>query len=316
MTNAFSTSSSASSASAARRIGVMFDRARRPEELASFAAELENLGAGPQVDDLWVVEDLGWAGGVSSATLALAATERLRVGIGISPAPLRNPALLAMEFATLARVFPGRFVAGIGHGSPDWMAQVGAASPTKLALLEETIGAVRGLLSGATTSVDGRTVHIDGVTLVHPPAEAPPVVAGVVRPRSLELSGRVADGTVMAEGQGPRAVEAALNTIAKGRAAVSPDGPAAHELIVFTHLYVDDDPAGVTTATAPVVAEYTEWLGIPREDVFLAAGPAATAAERIRSLWEAGADTVVLRPIGENPLGQVRVALAALAELA
>ncbi|MEW1718688.1 LLM class flavin-dependent oxidoreductase [Streptomyces sp. NPDC093109] len=297
----------------------MFDRDRRPEELASFAAELENPATGPQVDDLWVVEDLAWAGGVSSATLALAATERLRVGIGISPAPFRNPALLAMEFATLARVFPGRFVAGIGHGSTDWMVQVGAASPTKLALLEETIAAVRGLLSGATTSVDGRTVHIDGVTLVHPPAVAPPVVAGVVRPRSLELSGRVADGTVMAEGQGPRAVEAALNTIAKGRAAVSPDDPAAptaHELIVFTHLYVDDDPARVATATAPVVAEYTQWLGIPQEDVFVAAGPAATAAERIRSLWEAGADTVVLRPIGDDPLGQVRTVLAELAELA
>ncbi|WP_329072862.1 LLM class flavin-dependent oxidoreductase [Streptomyces sp. NBC_01429] len=303
----------------------MFDRDQRPEELASFAAELEGLGAdgGPRVDDLWVVEDLAWAGSVASATLALASTERLRVGIGISPAPLRNPALLAMELATLARVFPGRLVAGVGHGASEWMAQVGAASPTKLALLEETIEAVRGLLTGATTSVAGRTVHIDGVTLVHPPAVAPPVVAGVVRPRSLELSGRVADGTVMAEGQGPRAVEAALNAIAKGRASASADGPSgtsglsgpsAHELIIFTHLYVDDDPARVATATAPVVAEYTQWLGIPPQDVFLAAGEATTATARIRSLWEAGADTVVLRPVGDDPLGQVRAALAELGE--
>ncbi|RDG38665.1 LLM class flavin-dependent oxidoreductase [Streptomyces corynorhini] len=302
----------------ARRIGVMFDRDQRPEELSSFAAELEKLGAegGPRVDDLWVVEDLAWAGSVASATLALAATERLRVGIGIAPAPLRNAALLAMELSTLARVFPGRLVAGVGHGAAEWMAQVGAASPTKLALLEETITAVRGLLTGATTSVTGRAVHIDGVTLVHPPAVAPPVVAGVVRPRSLELSGRAADGTVMAEGQGPRAVEAALDAIAKGRAAASPDGPAAHELIIFTHLYVDDDPARVATATAPVVAEYTQWLDVAPEDVFLAAGEAATAAGRIRGLWEAGAATVVLRPVGDDPLGQVRAALAALGALA
>ncbi|MGO4429881.1 LLM class flavin-dependent oxidoreductase, partial [Streptomyces sp. MCAF7] len=150
----------------------MFDRDGKPEELSAFARAVEEYGA----DDLWVVEDLGWAGAISSATLALAATERLRVGLGIAPAPLRNPALLAMELAMVARVFPGRFIAGVGHGVPEWMAQVGAASPTPLALLEETITVVRTLLRGETATLDGRAVHIDGVTLVHPPAEPPPVV--------------------------------------------------------------------------------------------------------------------------------------------
>nr|WSZ98988.1 LLM class flavin-dependent oxidoreductase [Streptomyces sp. NBC_00857] len=290
----------------ARRIGVIFDRDQRPEDLAEFAAAVEELGA----DDLWVVEDLAWAGGVSSAAIALAATRRLRVGIGIMPAPLRNPALLAMELATLARAFPGRLIAGIGHGAPEWMAQVGASIPTKLALLEETITAVRSLLAGGTTAFDGRTVQVDAVRLVHPPAEPPPVVAGVVRPRSLELSGRAADGTVMAEGQGPRAIEAALDAIAKGRKTADPARP--HELVLFTHLCVDDDPERVTAASAPVIAEYTEFLGVPPEEVFLVAGDAATTAGRIRGPWDSGADTVVLRPVGKDPLGQVRSALAAL----
>ncbi|MFI1331024.1 LLM class flavin-dependent oxidoreductase [Streptomyces sp. NPDC020845] len=289
-----------------RRIGVMFDRDGKPEELSAFARAVEEYGA----DDLWVVEDLGWAGAIGSATLALAATERLRVGIGIAPAPLRNPALLAMELATVARVFPGRFIAGVGHGVPEWMAQVGAASPTPLALLEETITVVRTLLRGETATLDGRAVHIDGVTLVHPPAEPPPVVSGVVRPRSLELSGRAADGTVMAEGQGPGAIAAALGHIAKGRATAGATHP--HELVVFTHLCVADDPERVATDTAPVRDEYSEWLGVPREEVFLAAGDAATAAERVRALWGAGAETVVLRPVGEDPLAQVCSALGAL----
>ncbi|MFE2427537.1 LLM class flavin-dependent oxidoreductase [Streptomyces sp. NPDC059373] len=288
-----------------RRIGVMFDRDRRPEELRPFAREAEDLG----VDDLWVVEDLGWAGAMSSAALALAATDRLRVGIGIAPAPLRNPALLAMELAMLERVFPGRLIAGIGHGAPEWMAQVGAATPRKLALLEETIAAVKALLRGETLTVAGQTVRMDAVRLVHPPAAAPPVVAGVVRPRSLELSGRVADGTVIAEGQGPREIEAAIGHISKG---IGEAGAASHEVIVFTHLCVGDDPQRVAAATAPIVEEYMGWLKVPADDVFLAAGPVATAAERIRSLWDAGADTVVLRPVGADPAGQVRDALAAL----
>ncbi|RKN11594.1 LLM class flavin-dependent oxidoreductase [Streptomyces radicis] len=281
------------------RVGVMFDRGQRPEDLAAFATEAEESG----LDDLWVVEDLSWAGGVSSAALALAATRRLRVGIGIMPAPLRNPGLLAMEVATLARVFPGRLVAGVGHGVGAWMEGVGAGTPSKLALLGETITALRALLAGETVRVNGRAVRIDELRLVHPPATPPPVVAGVVRPRSLELSGRVADGTVLAEGNGPARVATALTHIAPTR---------PHELIVFTHLRVSDDPALLAAEVAPVAEETAGFLGVPTADAFLATGDAATAADRVRSLWRAGATTVVLRPIGDDPLGQVRAALAAL----
>jgi 5,10-methylenetetrahydromethanopterin reductase len=52
----------------------MYDRDWPPEGLPAFAREVEALG----VDDLWVVEDLGWNGGVSAAA-ALAATQQLRV---------------------------------------------------------------------------------------------------------------------------------------------------------------------------------------------------------------------------------------------
>ncbi len=302
----------ASSSGAPRpRVGVMFDRERRPEELRDFARTAEECG----VDDLWLVEDLGWAGSVSSAALALAATERLRVGIGILPAPLRNPALLAMELATLARLFPGRLVAGIGHGVPEWMAQVGAATPAKLALLEETVTVVRALLGGETVTFQGRAVRVDGVRLVHPPAPeaVPPLVTGVVRPRSLQLSGRVADGTIVAEGQGPSRIAAALGHIATGQEAARAAGAERlHELIVFTHLCVSDDAEHLAAATAPVAAEYSEWLGIPSAEVFLAAGDADTVARRVHSLWAAGASTVVLRPVGDDPLAQLRTALAAL----
>ena len=157
-----------------RRVGVLFDRERAPEELAGFARAMESMG----VDDLWVVEDIGWAGSIASAAVALAATSRIRVGIGIVPAPLRNPALLAMEFAALARMFPDRLVAGVGHGVAGWMRQVGAATPHQLALLEETITAVRALLRGETVTLRGTVVRLDAVRLVHPPAVPPPVASG------------------------------------------------------------------------------------------------------------------------------------------
>lgn len=287
------------------RVGVMFDRDQPPEALAAFAAGVEEAGA----DDLWVVEDLGWAGSISSAAIALAATGRLRVGIGIAPAALRNPALLAMELATLARAYPGRVIFGLGHGVAEWMRQVGAEPASKLALLEETIIGVRALLGGETVAMRGREVTIDGVRLVHPPAQVPPLVTGVVRPRSLELSGRVADGTILAEGIGPERIADARVHLDRGRA--DGDRPG-HELIVFTYLCVDDDAERAAAATRQMVAAQAGWLGAEPADLFTLIGPVGAVPERVAALRAAGADTVVLRPLGAAPLDQVRRALAAL----
>jgi 5,10-methylenetetrahydromethanopterin reductase len=287
------------------RIGFMFDRDRAPEELAAFATALEELGA----DDLWVVEDLGWAGSISATATALAATRRLRVGIGIAPVALRNPALLAMELATLARVHPGRMVAGLGHGIPEWMRKVGAETSHKLALLEESIVAVRALLQNETVTTHGRAVTIDGVKLVHPPRVVPPIVTGVVRPRSLELSGKVADGTIIAEGNGPAQLAAAREHIDRGRQAG--DRPA-HELIVFAFLFVDDDPVRAAQVTREILAGQAAWLAVAPEELFSLVGPAATIAGRVEALHAAGAATVVLRPLGPDPAGQAQVALTAL----
>ena len=85
-------------------------------------------------DELWVIEDLPFAGGISQAAAVLGATDTVSVGHGIAPAPFRNPAALAMEWATLAGMFPGRLIGGLGHGVQEWMGQIGdrVASPLTL----------------------------------------------------------------------------------------------------------------------------------------------------------------------------------------
>jgi alkanesulfonate monooxygenase SsuD/methylene tetrahydromethanopterin reductase-like flavin-dependent oxidoreductase (luciferase family) len=298
-----------------RRLGVMFDRSLPPETLAGFACEVERAGA----DDLWVVEDLRWAGSIASAGTALAATGSLRVGIGIAPAPLRNPALLAMELGTLARIHPGRLVAGVGHGALGWMREVGAAVPNQLALLEETISAVRAILRGEDVTVDGRAIHLEGMRLVHPPQQVPPVIAGVIGPRSLELSGRVADGTLVVEGRGPKELAGIRSLIDKGRASADAGvgGSGAdrpHELLVLTHLCLDEDADRVRTALEPIRTEYSGFLGVPPEEVFTVSGGPADVAERARALWQAGVDTVILRPVGDDPVEQFARAVSAIRE--
>ena len=92
----------------------------RPRELTaarghpSVARRGEELGFG----ELWLAEDYFFTGGISGATAVLAETKEVPVGLGIVSAMVRHPAVLAMEIATMARMYPGRVHPGIGLGVP------------------------------------------------------------------------------------------------------------------------------------------------------------------------------------------------------
>jgi alkanesulfonate monooxygenase SsuD/methylene tetrahydromethanopterin reductase-like flavin-dependent oxidoreductase (luciferase family) len=266
-----------------------------PEELPAIAARVEAAG----FDELWLWEDCFFAGGVAATAAAIAATSRVRVGLGIMPAPVRNPAFAAMEIAALARLHPGRVMAGIGHGVTPWMRQIGAKPESQLALLEETIAAVRALLAGERVSTEGRYVRLDGVRLDHPPAEVPPVYAGVRRARSLALSGRVADGTILSEPSAVPYIEWAREQIAPTRdhrltvyAWCSPDRDALRPLVAERLL--DGGPQvealGLSGAPDPVPDELLDRLTVT--------GSPEESAAAIRALGAAGADAVVLIPPG------------------
>ena len=109
--------------SAAPALGITFVPTLPPEDLHAMAVAAEEAG----LDELWVWEDCFKESAIASAAAALAWTSRLRVGIGLLPVPLRNVALTAMELASLERMFPGRLIAGVGHGVQFWMEQVGAS---------------------------------------------------------------------------------------------------------------------------------------------------------------------------------------------
>ena len=146
--------------------GVMFRREWPADRLLDYARQVE----AHDLDELWVVEDLTFHGGFTQATAALAATSRINVGIGIAPAVVRNVAYTAMEIATLAQMFPGRFHMGFGHGVDFWIEQVGAAPASWMSSLRETVEVTMRLLAGENVTLDGDYVHLDAVQLAHPAA--------------------------------------------------------------------------------------------------------------------------------------------------
>ncbi|MGB3327692.1 MAG: LLM class flavin-dependent oxidoreductase [Thermomicrobiales bacterium] len=218
-------------------LGVMFRRDQHPATLADFARRVEAMG----FDQLWVVEDCFFLGGIAQTALALAATTRVKVGIGINPAVARNPAFLAMEYATLASTFPGRLIGGIGHGFGPWMEQVGAKPASWLRSIEEIAIAVQRILRGDDVTMHGDYVNLHDVRLFSPPEIVPPILLGVQAERSVRLAGRCADGLLLAEGAGPDYVRWARDLMAQGRADTGRDGQG--QVVVYAHCLVDDaDP--------------------------------------------------------------------------
>lgn len=187
------------------RIGAIFTPDHAPELFREAVTAAEAAG----VPELWVWEDCFRESAFAAAGAALAWTEHLRVGIGIAPMPLRNVALTAMEIATLERMFSGRLLPGVGHGVLSWMGQVGARVSSPLTLMREYVPALRALLAGEEVSVSGRYVSLDRVRLDWPPATPPPIYAAGEGPKTLALSGEVADGTVLVTGPPDRIAEAA-----------------------------------------------------------------------------------------------------------
>ncbi|THC48612.1 LLM class flavin-dependent oxidoreductase [Streptomyces sp. A1499] len=270
-------------------LGMVFRPQLPPERLRDVVREAEAAG----LAELWLWEDCFLESGIATAAAALAWSERLRVGVGLLPVPLRNVAVTTMEAATLHRLFPGRVMLGVGHGVQDWMGQVGARAESPLTLLREHLDAMRALLAGERVTTEGRYVRLDDVALDWPPATAPALYAGARGPRSVRLTGEAADGTILDASTPPDGVRGARRLIDEGReAAGRTDRP--HPVVVYLHA------ATGPGARARLDAELRREGNAEMPGLGVAGG-AEDVAKAVLRLAEAGADTVVLQPTADEP---------------
>ncbi|SIO89970.1 LLM class flavin-dependent oxidoreductase [Nocardiopsis sp. JB363] len=221
----------------------------------------------------------------------LARTERLRVFPDVANLPLRPPAIIAKNAASLDVLSGGRFELGLGAGG-FWEAIEAMGGPRRSpreaadALLE-AIEVIRLLWSDQrSVRFEGEHYRLAGVKPGPPPAHDIGIWLGVLGPRLLKAVGRVADGWV------------------PSHAFAGPDKlPGMHERI-------DEGAAEAGRDPATIRRVYNLWGAIEKGSGAAGSsgssgnaldGPVDQWVERITEFAvEYGMDTFVLGPAGES----------------
>jgi F420-dependent oxidoreductase-like protein len=153
------------------------------------------------VDYLWSAEAWGHDAVTPLAFMA-ARTSRIRLGTGIMQAGTRTPALVAMTAMSLAAMSGGRFLLGFGVSGPQviegWH---GIRFEHPIQRLREMVEIVRRATRGERLEYKGRIYELplpggEGKALRSAAKPQPniPIYLATLSPRSLEMTGEIADG--------------------------------------------------------------------------------------------------------------------------
>jgi 5,10-methylenetetrahydromethanopterin reductase len=176
-------------------------------------------------DSVWVAETRMTRDGFVPLAAIAAATRRIRVGTGIVNVYTRGPVVLAISFAALAELAPGRVLMGLGPGSPLVLAPQGVAWDRPVTRLRETCQVTKRLLRGEEVHFDGETIHLDGAQLQDVLSAdggigsgTMPLYLGVTGRPAVQLAGEVADGVLFNVCLPTDYVTRALGWVAEGAA--------------------------------------------------------------------------------------------------
>ncbi|HTY80485.1 MAG TPA: LLM class F420-dependent oxidoreductase, partial [Candidatus Bathyarchaeia archaeon] len=167
------------------------------EQASAYVVEAERLG----VDCLWSAEAWGHDAATPLAFVA-ARTSRIRLGTGIMQAGTRTPALVAMTAMSLNAMSHGRFLLGLGVSGPQviegWH---GIRFERPIQRLREIVEIVRRATRGERLEFKGSLYELplpggEGKALRSAAKPQPniPVYLATLSPKSLEMTGEIADG--------------------------------------------------------------------------------------------------------------------------
>ena len=220
----------------------------------ALAARTDTLG----YDSVWCTHGLG-----RDAFLVLAAygavARRVGLGSGVIPIYPRHPVLMAQEALTLADISEGRLRLGIGVSHAPMVSHaLGIDMGRPLDVMREYVTVLRAALTGKVKHAGARYRASWQSGLPRLP-EPPPIFLAGLGPKMLELSGEIADGVVLWLCAPAYIRDVAVPAIRRGRTRAG-KSLAGFEIVAAV-------PAALTVERAPGVAlfksELTRYLALP-----------------------------------------------------
>jgi F420-dependent oxidoreductase-like protein len=256
----------------------------------AYVVEAERLG----VDEVWSAEAWGHDA-VTPLAFVAARTSRIRLGTGIIQAGTRTPALVAMTAMSLDAMSDGRFVLGLGVSGPQviegWH---GIPFDRPLTRMREIVEIVRRATRGERLEYKGAVYELprpggEGKALRSAAKPRPdiPVYLATLSPRSLEMTGEIADGwlgtSFMPEHARVFLGPIAAGAVRGGRTLQALDLHVPAGVVAFA-----DDPGALIPARKPGIAFTLGAMGSRQHnfynDAYRRAGYADVAAE-VQQLW-------------------------------
>ena len=221
-----------------------------PRDLVEFAVRAEDVGL-----DSVVVSDhfQPWRHDGGHAPFSLAwmtavgeRTSRVLIGTSVlTPTFRHHPAVIAQAFATMACLYPGRIMLGIGSGEAlNEVAVTGIAWPEfkeRFARLREAVELMQQLWTSERVTFEGEYYRTENATVYDRPDQPVPVYVAAGGPVMAKYAGRVGSGFICTSGKGMELyTDKLLPAVEAGREAAGKD-PAGIERMIEIKLAYDRD---------------------------------------------------------------------------
>lgn len=288
--------------------------------LRSYLARAEELG----FEAGWVLEQIIGAAPLLAPLELLAwcaaNTERLRLGVAVLVTSLHDPLQLASAATAVDRLSHGRLDVGVGTGGGSRrFAAFGVDKSTYISYFTEGLELMRAAWSDEPrVTFHGRFRDVDDLPVAPKPVQRPhpPIWFGGLAPKALARAVRHGDAFLGAGSSTTEAFAGAVEVVRRELDEQRKD-PARFTIGKRVYLMVDDDAA---RARERVLAGLRRIYGkMPGIDAVPVSGTPGDVARGLREVIDAGAQTLLLNPVGtdvpENREQMERLAAEVLPQL-
>jgi alkanesulfonate monooxygenase SsuD/methylene tetrahydromethanopterin reductase-like flavin-dependent oxidoreductase (luciferase family) len=232
---------------------------------------------------------------------AAACTERLRLGVAVLVSSLHDPLQLASSITAVDRLSHGRLDVGVAPGGGRrQFAAFGVDASTFISSFTEGLQLMKAAWSDEPrVTFDGRFRQVDDLPIQPKPVQRPhpPIWFGGQAPKALARAVRHGNAFLGAGSSTTTKFAEAVRTVRHELAEQGKD-PARFQIGKRVYLVIDDDP---TRARERVLdGLHRIYARMPGIDDVPVSGTVDDVAAGLREVIDAGAETILLNPVGRD----------------